>query len=220
MSMVLTNMIVFVCLVILISIGTSHSLSLGSTSRLTRWITSGDKGRSRLVLLSSPSSTTIDDPPIRIGHGFDIHRLIEGTKLVIGGVTIPHTKGADAHSDGDAMYHSIVDAILGAMALPDIGQLFPDNDAKWKGADSSIFMEEAFKRMDNRGYRISNLDVTLILQSPKVKDIKPGMKVNIVRLLRTTESRVNIKARTHEQVDSIGEGNSYACHVVVLLEKK
>jgi 2-C-methyl-D-erythritol 2,4-cyclodiphosphate synthase len=151
---------------------------------------------------------------LRIGHGFDIHRLIEGTKLVIGGVEIPFKFGADAHSDGDAMYHSIVDSILGALTLPDIGQLFPDNDPNWKGADSSIFMEEAYKRMTERGYRIGNLDVTLILQTPKVKDIKPAMKDNIVRLLRTSDGRVNIKARTHEKVDSIGESRSYAWYVV------
>lgn len=126
-------------------------------------------------------------------------RLVEGPPLVIGGVTIPHSRGADAHSDGDAMYHrcvgdrrdwrvrrdrstiarillfqslhlhhSIVDSILGALTLPDIGQLFPDNDPSWRGADSSIFMKEAFKRMDERGYQIGNLDVTLILQAPKV----------------------------------------------------
>jgi 2-C-methyl-D-erythritol 2,4-cyclodiphosphate synthase len=158
---------------------------------------------------------------LRIGHGFDIHRLVEGTKLVVGGVTIPFHLGADAHSDGDAMYHSIVDAILGALTCEgDIGQLFPDNDPTWKGADSSIFMKEAFKRMDKRGYRIGNLDITLILQTPKVKDIKPAMKDNIVALLQTAEDRVNIKARTHEKVDSIGESKSYACHVVVILEKK
>ena len=117
------------------------------------------------------------------------------------------------------MVCSIVDSILGALTLPDIGQLFPDNDQRWKGANSEIFMEEAYKRMNDRGYKISNLDITLILQSPKVKDIKPAMKANIVRLLRTADDRVNIKARTHEKVDSIGEGNSYACHVVVLLQK-
>jgi len=173
------------------------------------------------LLRSSPAGSGVEEPEplMRIGHGFDIHRLIEGTPLVIGGVTIPFKYGADAHSDGDAMYHSIVDSILGALTLPDIGQLFPDNDPNWKGADSSIFMEEAYKRMTARGYRISNLDVTLILQAPKVKDIKPEMKANIVRLLRTTDGRVNIKARTHEKVDSIGESRSYACHVVVLLER-
>lgn len=174
-------------------------------------------GPSPTLLRATASS---DEPALRIGHGFDIHRLIEGTKLVIGGVTIPFHLGADAHSDGDAMYHSIVDAILGALTLPDIGQLFPDNDPNWKGADSSIFMKEAYKRMDERGYRIGNLDVTLILQTPKVKDIKAAMKENIVALLHSTDNRINIKARTHEKVDSIGESRSYACHVVVILEKK
>lgn len=109
-----------------------------------------------------------DQPQFRIGHGYDIHRLSPGNRLVIGGVYIPYKTGAEAHSDGDAMYHSIVDSILGALTLPDIGQLFPDNDPQWKGADSSVFMEEAYKRMDERGYKISNLDVTLILQAPKV----------------------------------------------------
>ena len=105
--------------------------------------------------------------PLFAIHETDVRRLVEGPPLVIGGVTIPHSKGADAHSDGDALYHSVVDAILGALTLPDIGQLFPDNDPRWKGADSSVFMEEAFRRMEERGYRIGNLDVTLILQAPK-----------------------------------------------------
>jgi len=177
--------------------------------------------KSGMVRSRLSAAVILPEPSLRIGHGFDIHRLIEGTKLVVGGVTIPFHLGADAHSDGDAMYHSIVDAILGALTGEgDIGQLFPDNDPAWKGADSSIFMKEAFKRMDKRGYRIGNLDITLILQTPKVKDIKPEMKNNIVALLQTAENRVNIKARTHEKVDSIGESRSYACHVVVILEKK
>ena len=144
-------------------------------------------------------------------------RLAEGLPLVIGGVTIPFEKGAEAHSDGDVIYHSVVDAILGALGLPDIGQLFPDNDPSWKGADSSIFMEEAYKKMDERGYEIGNVDVTLILQKPKVMNIKPEMKENIVRLLRTGADRVNVKARTHEKVDSVGEGRAMECHVVLTL---
>ena len=132
---------------------------------------------------------------------------------------MPFHLGADAHSDGDALYHSLVDAILGALTLPDIGQLFPDNDPDWGGADSSIFMKEAYKRMTERGYRIGNVDVTLILQKPKVMDFKPAMKENIVSLLHTTPDRVNVKARTHEKVDSVGESRSYACHVVCILEK-
>ena len=176
-------------------------------------------GRLPSFLRSSPS-TFDDEPALRIGHGFDIHRLVEGKPLVIGGVTIPFEKGADAHSDGDAVYHSVVDAILGALTLPDIGQLFPDNDPNWSGADSSIFMKEAYKKMDERGYRIGNIDVTLILQKPKVANIKPAMKDNIVELLHTSPGRVNVKARTHEKVDSVGESKSYACHVVCILEKK
>lgn len=154
-----------------------------------------------------------------IGHGFDIHRLVAGKELVIGGVKIPYELGADAHSDGDVIYHSVVDAILGALGLPDIGQLFPDNDPEWSGADSSVFMEEAYRRMEARGFRVGNVDVTLILQKPKVMDIKPQMRANIVRLLDTSLARVNVKARTHEKVDAVGEGRAMACHVVVLLEK-
>ncbi len=145
-----------------------------------------------------------NDPPFRIGHGFDIHRLEPGLPLVIGGVKIDYEKGSAAHSDGDALYHSVTDAILGAIGMPDIGQLFPgtsgwlvdgmcsasnssthppthphsaDNDPKWKGANSAQFMKEAHRLMTLRGYKIGNVDVTLILQKPKVKDIKPQMKV-------------------------------------------
>uniref|UniRef100_A0A7R9U3H3 2-C-methyl-D-erythritol 2,4-cyclodiphosphate synthase n=1 Tax=Pinguiococcus pyrenoidosus TaxID=172671 RepID=A0A7R9U3H3_9STRA len=161
-----------------------------------------------------------EEPLLRIGHGFDIHRMAPGKKLVIGGVTIDFELGVEAHSDGDVIYHSVVDAILGALTLPDIGQLFPDNDPEWSGADSSIFMKEAYKRMDARGYRIGNVDVTLILQKPKVKDFKPLMKDNIVELLHTTPDRVNVKARTHEKVDSVGESRALSCHVVTILERK
>eukprot|EP00752_Nemacystus_decipiens_P017811 g15969.t1 len=177
------------------------------------------RGGGRAGAAPSMSTADLEDPPMLIGHGFDIHRLVEGKELVIGGVNIPYELGADAHSDGDVIYHSVVDAILGALGLPDIGQLFPDNDPDWSGADSSIFMEEAYRRMDNRGFRVGNVDVTLILQKPKVMDIKPLMRANIVRLLRTSPGRVNVKARTHEKVDSVGEGRAMACHVVVLLEK-
>ncbi|CAM9786643.1 unnamed protein product, partial [Hapterophycus canaliculatus] len=108
------------------------------------------RGGGRAGRAPSMSSADLEDPPMLIGHGFDIHRLVEGKELVIGGVNIPYELGADAHSDGDVIYHSVVDAILGALGLPDIGQLFPDNDPDWSGADSSIFMEEAYRRMDNR----------------------------------------------------------------------
>ncbi|KAL7474550.1 hypothetical protein ACHAW6_000522 [Cyclotella cf. meneghiniana] len=190
-------------------------------------------------------SYEIEPIPFRIGHGFDIHRMapIEeaGQPVVIGGVVIDHDDqkwtdkegkytgipnsiystqlGVIAHSDGDVIFHSIVDAIFGALTLPDIGQVFQDTDPRWRGCDSGKFMEHAYDVMTYYGYKIGNVDVTLILERPKVAGFKPRMKENIVRLLHTTEGRVNIKARTHEKVDSVGELRSLSCHVVVTLEK-
>lgn len=186
----------------------------------------------------------IEPIPVRIGHGFDIHRMapIEaaGQPLVIAGVVVPHPPqkwtdvtgqysgtpggiyetelGVVAHSDGDVVYHSVVDAIFGALTLPDIGQVFADTDDRWKGCDSSKFMEHAVSTMKRYGYRLGNLDVTLILERPKVAAFKPLMKANLVQLLETTPSRVNLKARTHERVDSVGELRSLSCHVVLTLE--
>ena len=186
----------------------------------------------------------IEKLPIRIGHGFDIHRMAPlqeaGQPVVIGGVDIPHGPqkwrdvegkyakkagdyfetqlGVVAHSDGDVIYHSVVDAIFGALTLPDIGQVFQDSDPRWKGCDSSKFMEHAYTVMKDYGYKIGNIDVTLILERPKVAKFKPAMKENIVALLHTTPGRVNIKARTHERVDSVGELRSLSCHVVITLE--
>jgi 2-C-methyl-D-erythritol 2,4-cyclodiphosphate synthase len=128
--------------------------------------------------------------------------------------------GVVAHSDGDVIYHSIVDAIFGALTLPDIGQVFQDTDPRWKGCDSSKFMEHAYTVMKGYGYKIGNIDVTLILERPKVANFKPAMKANIVELLHTTPGRVNIKARTHERVDSVGELRSLSCHVVLTLERQ
>uniref|UniRef100_A0A7S1UN79 2-C-methyl-D-erythritol 2,4-cyclodiphosphate synthase n=1 Tax=Grammatophora oceanica TaxID=210454 RepID=A0A7S1UN79_9STRA len=184
----------------------------------------------------------IEPIPVRIGHGFDIHRMAPleeaGQPVVIGGVTVDHKDqkwtdvegkyvekggiyetqlGVVAHSDGDVIYHSIVDAIFGALTLPDIGQVFQDTDPRWKGCDSSKFMEYAYEVMENYGYKIGNIDVTLILERPKVAAFKPGMKENIVKLLQTTDGKVNIKARTHERMDSMGELRSLSCHVVLTL---
>jgi 2-C-methyl-D-erythritol 2,4-cyclodiphosphate synthase len=128
--------------------------------------------------------------------------------------------GVVAHSDGDVIYHSVVDAIFGALTLPDIGQVFRDTDPRWRGCDSSQFVEHAYDIMHRQyGYRLGNCDVTLILERPKVANFKPAMKENLVRLLRTTPGRVNIKARTHEQMDSVGELRSLSCHVVLTLER-
>jgi 2-C-methyl-D-erythritol 2,4-cyclodiphosphate synthase len=190
---------------------------------------------------------TIEPLPIRIGHGFDIHRLVPISDaqqpIIIGGVIIDHVDqpwtdihgtytnagpntiyttqlGVLAHSDGDVIYHSLVDAIFGALTLPDIGQVFQDTDVQWKGCDSSKFMQVAYTVLQYYGYNIGNIDVTLILERPKVANYKANMKANIVKLLHTTDGRVNIKARTHERLDSIGELRAVSCHVVVTLEKK
>mmetsp|Transcript_565 Transcript_565/g.1050 ORF Transcript_565/g.1050 Transcript_565/m.1050 type:complete len:251 (-) Transcript_565:39-791(-) len=213
--------------------------------------TSTDGATSASTTTSSSSSDDLLHPnyeieplPVRIGHGFDIHRMAPiqeaGQPVVIGGVEITHKDqkwtdkdgkyvpageiyetqlGVVAHSDGDVVYHSIVDAIFGALTLPDIGQVFQDTDPRWKGCDSSKFMQHAYEVMTEYGYKIGNVDVTLILERPKVASFKPAMKENIVKLLDTTPGRVNIKARTHERVDSVGELRSLSCHVVLTLER-
>ncbi len=157
------------------------------------------------------------NPLPRIGHGFDLHRLEPGLPLVICGEKLEHDRGCAAHSDGDVVYHAVTDAILGALAQQDIGQLFPDNDPQWKAADSRIFVEEAVRRMSAAGYRIGNLDVTVILQKPKLSPHKQTMRDNLVRLLGCAADQVNLKGKTHEKVDALGENRAIACHVVVLL---
>ncbi len=155
--------------------------------------------------------------PYRIGHGFDLHRLEPGLPLVVGGVTLAHDRGCAAHSDGDVVYHAVVDAVLGALGQEDIGQLFPDNDPHWKGADSRVFMEAATQRMTEAGYAIGNVDLTVILQRPKLSPHKAAIKANLAQLLGCTLEQVNLKGKTHEQVDAVGENRAIACHVVVLL---
>ena len=156
-------------------------------------------------------------PPTRIGHGFDLHRLEPGLPLVIAGVRIEHDRGCAAHSDGDVVYHAVTDAILGALGMDDIGQLFPDDEAAWKGADSAIFVEEAVRRMHAADCAVGNLDVTVICQRPKLSPHKAAMRANLARLLGVDVAQVNVKGKTHEQVDALGEGRAIACHVVVLL---
>ncbi|XP_002989977.2 2-C-methyl-D-erythritol 2,4-cyclodiphosphate synthase, chloroplastic [Selaginella moellendorffii] len=158
--------------------------------------------------------------PFRVGHGFDLHRLEPGLPLTIGGIDIPHDRGCEAHSDGDVLLHCVVDAILGALSLPDIGQLFPDTDPRWRGAASSVFVKEAVKRMHEAGYELGNLDATLILQRPKLSPHKEEIRANLCSLLGVHPSVINIKAKTHEKVDSLGENRSIAAHTVVLLMRR
>lgn len=156
-------------------------------------------------------------PPVRVGHGFDLHRLEPGLPLVVGGVRLEHDRGCQAHSDGDVVYHTVTDAILGALGQEDIGTLFPDTDPAWKAADSRVFVEAARHRMNEAGYALANLDVTVILQRPKMAPHKEAVRRNLASLLACEVSRVNIKAKTHEYVDAIGEGRAIACHGVVAI---
>lgn len=161
---------------------------------------------------------------MRIGHGYDLHRLEplapggHGRPLVLGGVRLEHDRGPVGHSDGDALLHAITDAILGALALPDIGQLFPDNDPRWEGADSRVFVERAASEARERGWRIENVDATVVLERPKVSPHKEKMRANVASMLGIGVDRVNVKGKTHEKVDAVGEGWAVEVHVVVLLE--
>lgn len=158
--------------------------------------------------------------PMRIGHGFDLHRLEPGRKLIVAGVHLPSERGCDAHSDGDVVYHSVTDAILGALAMQDIGQLFPDDAVRWKDADSAIFVKEAVRRMNEAGYVIGNMDITVILQRPRMSPFKQAMAANLMALLHCEASQINLKGKTHEHVDAIGQGLAIACHVVTLLVRR
>ncbi|CAA7403788.1 unnamed protein product [Spirodela intermedia] len=169
---------------------------------------------------AGPSAPAPPSLPFRVGHGFDLHRLEPGLPLIIGGVSIPHDRGCEAHSDGDVLLHCVVDAILGALGLPDIGQIFPDSDPKWRGAASSVFIKEAVQLMHKAGYELGNLDATLILQKPKVSPHKEAIRANLCNLLGAHPSVVNLKAKTHEKVDSLGENRSIAAHTVVLLMRR
>lgn len=153
----------------------------------------------------------------RIGHGFDLHRLEHGHDLVVCGCKLEHDRGCVAHSDGDVVYHAVTDAILGALGQEDIGQLFPDDDAAWKDADSSVFVREAVRRMTQAGFAIGNLDITVILERPKLGPHKLAMKTKLCGVLDCAVDRVNLKAKTHEGVDALGENRAIACHVVALL---
>lgn len=160
---------------------------------------------------------------MRIGHGYDLHRLEpqppvgRGRRFVLGGVQFDHPTGPVGHSDGDAVYHAATDAILGALGEPDIGQLFPDTDPRWEGQDSSIFVVAAVKRMAARGYRLGNMDVTIICEKPKIGPRKAEIVANLVGLLGCDITSVNVKGKTHEKVDAVGEGRAVEVHVVTLL---
>ena len=156
---------------------------------------------------------------MRIGHGYDVHKLVEGRDLILGGVKIPYEKGLLGHSDADVLLHAVSDALLGAAGLGDIGVLFPDTDPKYKGADSLLLLQTVGQKVKAQGYRISNIDVTMIAQRPKLKEYIPQMVQNIARVLELEPSRVNVKATTEEKLGFTGEGLGMSCHAVCLLEE-
>lgn len=156
---------------------------------------------------------------IRIGNGYDVHVLAEGRKLMLGGVEIPHTKGVLGHSDGDVLVHAIMDAILGALALGDIGQHFPDTDMKYENIDSTILLKRVKELIIKRGYKIINLDSIIVLQKPKVKPYIEAMRKRIAEVLEIDVEQVSVKATTEEKLGFTGDESGVKSYCVVLLEK-
>ncbi|MFN7021672.1 MAG: 2-C-methyl-D-erythritol 2,4-cyclodiphosphate synthase [Phycisphaerales bacterium] len=159
--------------------------------------------------------------PFRVGHGYDLHRLEPGGRpLIVGGVRLEHDRGPIAHSDGDVLYHAVVDAMLGALGMPDIGQLFPDDAPENDGRNSEDFMRAAMAKVAMSGYEVGNIDATVILERPRIGPVKDQMRANIARVLDVHAGRVNIKGKSHEKVDAVGEGRAVEAHVVVLLARR
>lgn len=156
---------------------------------------------------------------MRIGHGYDVHRLVEGRDLILGGVKIPYEKGLLGHSDADVLLHAVSDALLGAAGLGDIGRHFPDTDPKYKGADSLELLRQVYRKISEKGYRVGNIDVTMIAQRPKLKDYIPQMQANIAAAVEAEPDRVNVKATTEEKLGFTGTGDGMSCHAVCLLEE-
>ena len=156
---------------------------------------------------------------MRIGHGYDVHRLVEGRDLILGGVKIEYEKGLLGHSDADVLLHAVSDALLEAAGLGDIGRHFPDTDPKYKGADSLELLRQVAGKIAAAGYRVGNVDVTMIAQRPKLKDFIPQMEANIASALNVEPGRINVKATTEERLGFTGSGEGMACHAVCLLEE-
>ena len=156
---------------------------------------------------------------MRIGHGIDFHRLTHNRKLILGGTYIPYEFGLDGHSDADVLIHAVMDALLGAAALGDIGKHFPDTDSAYKGISSMALLKKVRQKIEEVGYTVHNVDVTVIAQAPKLKDYIPQMEANLAILLGISVGSVNIKATTEEHLGFTGDGSGIACHAVCLLDE-
>lgn len=157
---------------------------------------------------------------IRIGHGYDVHRLTEGRPLILGGVHIPYEQGLLGHSDADVLAHAVMDALLGAAALGDIGGLFPDSDERWRGADSLRLLEQVTTHLADNGWEIGNVDATVLAQAPKLAPHIPEMRQKLAAAMGVDASQVSVKATTEEHLGFTGAGEGMACHAVALLSKK
>ncbi|MCB2016182.1 MAG: 2-C-methyl-D-erythritol 2,4-cyclodiphosphate synthase [Hydrogenophaga sp.] len=164
--------------------------------------------------------TPSDDFPFRVGEGWDVHALVPGRALIIGGVSIPHSAGLLGHSDADVLLHAITDAILGAAGLGDIGRHFPDTDPAFKGSDSKVLLAEAARRVREAGHEIGNVDSTVIAQAPKLAAHIPAMRECIAAALGVTAGRVNVKAKTAEKLGPVGQGLSIEARAAVLLHRR
>lgn len=155
----------------------------------------------------------------RIGNGYDVHKLVENRKLILGGIDIPHTKGVLGHSDGDVLVHAIMDALLGALALGDIGKHFPDNDNSFKDIDSCILLKKVIELIKDKGYKIINIDSIIVLQSPKIKNYIPEMVEKLSKIMEIEEEQLSIKATTEEKLGFTGEELGVKSYCVTLLQK-
>ncbi len=157
---------------------------------------------------------------MRIGHGYDVHRLVEGRDLILGGVKIPYEKGLLGHSDADVLTHALMDALLGAAALGDIGKLFPDTDERFSGADSILLLRDVVGLLEESGYELSNADCTVLAQRPKLAPFIPSMRQRLAEAMEVPLDRVSVKATTEEGLGFTGEGKGIAAHALVLIEKR
>ena len=157
---------------------------------------------------------------MKIGHGYDVHRLTENRELILGGVHIPYVKGLLGHSDADVLLHAVADAMLGAMAMGDIGKLFPDNDDAYKGADSMLLLKEVNRQIMEKGYQVGNIDATVIAQAPKLRPYIDTMRENIAKVCHTSIENISVKATTEERLGFTGSGEGISAHAVCLLTKR
>ena len=157
---------------------------------------------------------------LRIGHGYDVHRLVAGRPLILGGVTVPYERGLLGHSDADVLTHAVMDALLGAAALGDIGGMFPDSDERWRGADSLRLLEQVTARLAENGWAIGNVDATVLAQAPKLAPHIPEMRRRLAAAMGIDVTQVSVKATTEEHLGFTGAGEGMACHAVALLTEK